>query len=430
MEENKSEEIMNLTETKKNISKTKFLSKSKLLKNKFKKLSISGARKKGQKIVEIIQQNNKYENIPKIIKIRNTGVDVIRIIAMYSVVIHHLIYQFNGIKKYSKYERQIKIFDHALFWHINGFALISGIVGYKTNKYSNLFYLWLEIVFYRISIYFYFYKTKHISNINLSEEYFPIIYRKHWYFTAYFGMYLYLPIINKGISLISKSEFKLVVASTIGIFSIWKKLKNPKNDIFILCGGSSVFWLLIVYIIGAYIGIYKVEYSGIKKYIFCLVCLFIYLVSTFIYYKLENKQLYNGKKNILNKLIIILSQLFSGSYDSLIRIVQAISLTLFFLQINFNKYLSIIISFIGRFSFSVYLLHYNNLIVDNIMKNVFNKEPNNLTLISVIKLILFKSLKIFFICILVDYLRHLLFNILRIRKLCILFEKIAFKIFG
>ena len=64
------------------------------------------------------------------------------------------------------------------------------------------------------------------------------------------------------------------------------------------------------------------------------------------------------------------------------------------------------------------------------MKNVFNKEPNNLTLISVIKLILFKSLKIFFICILVDYLRHLLFNILRIRKLCILFEKIAFKIFG
>ena len=96
MEENKSEEIMNLTETKKNISKTKFLSKSKLLKNKFKKLSISGARKKGQKIVEIIQQNNKYENIPKIIKIRNTGVDVIRIIAMYSVVIHHLIYQFNG----------------------------------------------------------------------------------------------------------------------------------------------------------------------------------------------------------------------------------------------------------------------------------------------------------------------------------------------
>ena len=126
----------------------------------------------------------------------------------------------------------------------------------------------------------------------------------------------------------------------------------------------------------------------------------------------------------------MLSQLFSGSYDSLIRIVQAISLTLFFLQINFNKYLSIIISFIGRFSFSVYLLHYNNLIVDNIMKNVFNKEPNNLTLISVIKLILFKSLKIFFICILVDYLRHLLFNILRIRKLCILFEKIAFKIFG
>ena len=44
------------------------------------------------------------------------------------------------------------------------------------------------------------------------------------YFTAYFGMYLYLPVINKGISLLTKSEFKLVVISISFQWSVINKL--------------------------------------------------------------------------------------------------------------------------------------------------------------------------------------------------------------
>jgi 5'-AMP-activated protein kinase catalytic alpha subunit len=42
--------------------------------------------------------------------------------------------------KYSKYSRYLKIIHILTGWHINGFALISGIVGYKSYGYANLFY--------------------------------------------------------------------------------------------------------------------------------------------------------------------------------------------------------------------------------------------------------------------------------------------------
>ena len=65
-------------------------------------------------------------------------------------------------------------------------------------------------------------------------------------------MYLFLPIVNKGIASLSQKEFKLVVMSIVGIFVIWRDYKNPRKDIFKLHSGYSLLWLLSLYIIGAY----------------------------------------------------------------------------------------------------------------------------------------------------------------------------------
>ena len=53
-------------------------------------------------------------------------------------------------------------------------------------------------------------------------------------------MYLFLPVINKGVEYLSKIELKLVVMSTIGIFIFWRDFKNPKIDVFYLHSGNSV----------------------------------------------------------------------------------------------------------------------------------------------------------------------------------------------
>ena len=81
-------------------------------------------------------------------------------------------------------------------------------------------------------------------------------------------MYLFLPVINKGIAYLTKGEFKLVVISTIVVLSFWRDYKNPKEDVFNLNGGFSLLWLLTLYLTGAYIGKYRNDYSRYKKYIY------------------------------------------------------------------------------------------------------------------------------------------------------------------
>ena len=131
------------------------------------------------------------------------------------------------------------------------------------------------------------------------------------------------------------------------------------------------------------------------------------------------------------KIVMLLSnQVTHIKYDSMIKVFQSISITLFCMQINYNKYLSYIITFGGKLSFGIYLIHVNLLVIKNIFSSILKKDPSNLTLSSVTILFLVKGLKIFFICIFIDYLRNLLFVILQIRKICIFIEKKIFKIFG
>jgi hypothetical protein len=190
------------------------------------------------------------------------------------------------LKKFSKYEKQLNFLQIFTNWHNNSFALISGIVGYKNNKYANLFYLWLIVFFYSVGIHLYIiiFQKSWIKNAHISIEFYPIIFKRYWYFTAYFGMYLFLPVINRGISVLSKFEFNLVILSTLGIFVFWRDYKNPNLDVFDMKSGSSVIWLLIFYLTGAYIGKYRVNYTGFKNYIYSLLCIIIFFF--FILFKL------------------------------------------------------------------------------------------------------------------------------------------------
>jgi surface polysaccharide O-acyltransferase-like enzyme len=213
----------------------------------------------------------------KTVKKRNPGVDLVRLIGAYNIVLNHFLFIGGGLKIFSKHEKQLNFLHIFTDWHNNGFALISGIVGFRTNRYSNLMHLWLVVFFYSAGIHFYIkhFKKNYVIKYNISIDCFPVIFHRYWYFTAYFGMYLFLPLINKGISCLTKNEFRLVIISTLGIFIFWKDFKNPYEDVFKMREGLSMIWLLTYYIVGAYIGKYPIHFSGIKKFIFNMICFFI-----------------------------------------------------------------------------------------------------------------------------------------------------------
>jgi len=102
------------------------------------KLNFSHKNKKYKKIDET-EAKRIYNNINKV-KIRNPGIDLVRILSMYAIIIHHILITTDIFKKYKQY-KELKLMNMLTFWHVSSYALISGYVGYKTNKYSNLLYL-------------------------------------------------------------------------------------------------------------------------------------------------------------------------------------------------------------------------------------------------------------------------------------------------
>ena len=155
-------------------------------------------------------------------------------------------------------------------FHVTTLGLIPGYIGYKSNKYSNLFYLWFWAEFYSLSITFFLNKFRpELETGKFNYTYFcPVIFGKYWYFTKYLGMYLFLPVINKGISLLTKYELRNVFMSLIFILIIERDIVNPKGDEFKVSDGFSYIWLLICFIMGAYFGKFKHNYHGCKNLFF------------------------------------------------------------------------------------------------------------------------------------------------------------------
>ena len=191
-----------------------------------------------------------------------------------------------------------------------------------------------------MAIYIYFKIFKLNTNKDsLISEFFPVIFCKYWYFTQYFGMYLFLPAINKSVENLTKSELKILSLSLIGLFIIWNDLINPKKDTFKLNRGYSVLSLLIFYIFGTYIGKYKNEYFGFNKIWICSFCIFTFICSSLLTHKLS---IYDLNELTGLKLMIMksLKQLFTIKINSFPMMLQAISLIFFFMQIEYNKYIS------------------------------------------------------------------------------------------
>jgi hypothetical protein len=221
------------------------------------------------KITNINNYDNKNSLMRKINygdknrKIRNPGIDLVRIFAMYAIIIHHILVFPKIIYQYSKF-KELHLIKIICFWHVSGFALISGYIGYKANKYYNILYLWICTSFYSLNITYFFKKQLQF------KDFFPVYYHKYWYFTKYFGMYLFLPLINKGITSLTNSELRIVDISLIMVYVVFKDMINPNEDIYLMNEGKSVIWFIIYYLTGAYLGISKKEYNGIKKIFFLL----------------------------------------------------------------------------------------------------------------------------------------------------------------
>ena len=115
--------------TKENLAKKNFLLKNK---TKIINLKIFSFMNFKVKFIEnnnifIFKKNENNNNIQdnKIKKKRNAGIDLIRIIAMFNVILNHYIFHGGGFKHFPKYKRKLALLHCFTDLHINSFILIS-----------------------------------------------------------------------------------------------------------------------------------------------------------------------------------------------------------------------------------------------------------------------------------------------------------------
>ena len=412
----------------------KKLEKIKISSNEKNVLSLEKQRKYNKLISKNIdnKDNIKTEFLLKPNRIRNPGIDLGRILAMLAIIIQHIFTHGKGRQKYGHYKKANFLFN-SLYLNISTFIFISGYVGYKTTKYSNLLYLWLCTLFYSIGIikYYSIYKP-HIYKKQIElMDFFPVLTYKYWYFTTYFGMYLFLPVCNIGIENMNKSQMKIMIITLIGVYIVLKDYMIPNFDVFQMNGGYSVIWFLIFYSTGAYFGKFKENRGLIKKIVYNIIYIIIfYYTITYSCIELPKIPIKTNNPTYKDKLFNFLKYVLVPRINSLAIILETISLILFLTNINYNKYIAKIITFIGPLTFGVYLIHEHDIIRSNIIYHILNDCSSSLPENTAIKIILIKALKIFGICAIIDYLRNILFQICQIRKICILIEKLIFKILG
>ena len=353
-------------------------------------------------------------------KKRNPNIDLIRIAGMLAIIIVHMFQHGDIFNKYKKFIG-LQLINIFCKWHVSSFGMISGIVGNLNHKYSNLFYLWFVAVFYLFIIYMIFIKSDH-SKIKetLSKYIFPVTYGHYWYFTAYFGIYSFMPFINASITILPKITVKKSIYFMIGMFIIWTSLFG---DIFAQHTGYTPITLFIYYIFGAYIGkyIFFKNFEIIFRFLICTICLIIYIFISVISYNIGIK---NSYPNINTKF----KRLFETYINCLPTLIQVFSIMIFIAQLKFNKYISRIISFIGPLTFDIYLIHENPYIRKHYVGKYVSRQSNELNF-SAVNFFVFKGcIYIFIICITIAYLRSIIFKVMKIKNICILIESIMTKI--
>ena len=192
-------------------------------------------------------------------KERNYGIDLLRIVSMLMVVINH-IFRFGGVynDNVTGISRMIIVgMDVLCLCAVNCFALTSGYVGVKArHRYSSIISLWILVVYYNILFLAIFgiLSTSVIATETVLQSFFPVLSNRYWYFTAYFALFFIMPLLNKGIMNLSDLQLRNICIVFVVLFSVLSSVGNFwEESIFNLEYGYSLLWLIVLYVIGAYL---------------------------------------------------------------------------------------------------------------------------------------------------------------------------------
>lgn len=317
------------------------------------------------------------------------------------ITVHHVILHGNILNNTNGISHYLSQFAHVfVYCGTNCFGLITGYVLYQNRtKLKRIFNLYAQVLFYSFGIFLVsaLINPQIFTLKNVLISIFPFIKGNYWYFTAYLGIFFFIPFFNKLLDSIDIQATKNLLIKLVIIFSVLPTIFFC--DMFQTKTGYSALWLAILYIIGA--SVKKLDLNINKKTL-----LTGYLVLTLI-----NFLTITGFEHFVKISYILNYKNIFMPYISPVMLFSAIILLILFSKTNIKKIqIQKIISFITPTVFGIYLFQETPLI-NNIIK-AFTENISFVKPLFIIPSIIKYALIIFIFGIIIEKSRNYLFKII------------------
>ncbi len=299
-------------------------------------------------------------------KTKNANIELIRIVAMLFVVMHHYfrhgggtVWPDFGTIEYIVYW----CIDAFVFVCVNLFVLVSGYCLVTTEfKLSRIVRLWVEVEFYSVACTLICkFLGNEISVAQLLKSAVPFTTEAYWYVTAYAILLCFCPFINKLLDCLSKQQYIALIAAINIICVVLPTVLVWERDL--ITTGMDYEWLIPLYIIGGYIRKFGIPCGKNKALVGYVLCS---LITGLVRVPLGL---------VSNRIVgsYVLSGLFFR-YNSITVVMASVFLFWFLLNLNIgNDRLKRTIIWFGPLTFAVYLIH-DNSNVRNILWKILPME--------------------------------------------------------
>ena len=337
------------------------------------------------------------------IKERKSNIELLRIIAMLLIISFHYVYKSEYV--FDKLDYNAFIVKTFYFFGELGVNLFILITGYflVNGKFSmkKLIKLILEVNFYYLFSTFLAYRFNigSVKNLDIFRDYilifFPSIFDRFWFITVYMLVYILSPYINILVHNLSKNNYKKLLLILILLWSIIPTIFGILfNSTETLLYYNRFIWLIVMYLVGAYIRLYSIKFfdKKINAVIASLVSFIIMVVGILVIYK------YNYAFSLLGTREVA----YFWGPNTLPMLVLSVSIFILFinLKINSNK----IINLLASTTLGIYMIH-DGIFAGFIWNNIFNTK-NHLNGKYPISHIIIATFIIFIFGVIVDLIRQ------------------------
>lgn len=345
------------------------------------------------------------------VKERNYGVDLLRLVLMFMVCMLHTLGQggiLNACEVGTLQYKTYWFFEILSYCAVDGFAIISGYMAIdKPRKYEKLVEMWFQAFFYSFIV------TFILTIIGVNESWgkfdiikcaLPMTFGKFWYFTAFFALFLSIPILNKFVFGINEVMAKKSLIILVALFSIGGVVSDP----FKTQGGYSAIWLIVLYMIGALSK--KIKLFETKKSLTLIILWALCIMCTWCVH------MFVGIGRLTN-------------YVSPTILLSGIIMVVLFSRI---KVKGNIISKLSPLAFGIYLFQLNQVIWNTIIKDAFAFVVSKSIVVGIGYIFIFASL-IFVSGLIVEFIRSKIAKLIRIpylsKKVVEIIDKLIVKFF-